>query len=274
MEIKEKEYLESIAKEIRKLTTYEIVTLGEAGHIGGTLSIADTLAVLYFKAMNIDPKNPKMEGRDRFVMSKGHAGPAVYATLALKGYFDKKELDTLNRPNTNLPSHCDMNKTIGIDMTAGSLGQGISCAVGMAIASKLKGDNAKIYAVVGDGECNEGQVWEAMLSAAHFKLDNLIVFCDNNKIQLDGYTKDIMDLGDLHAKFESFGFNTLSINGHDVEAISDAIDNGKKNVGSPTMIVLDTVKGKGLSFIEEIAPKNHSVKITKEQLEIAYKELA
>ena len=202
--------LEQIAREIRILTVKCIASLG-SGHIGGSMSIVDVLTALYYKEMNVDPKNPLMEGRDRLVVSKGHAGPAVYATLAHKGYFPESELYTLNKYGTNLPSHCDMNKTPGVDMTTGSLGQGISCALGLALGSKIKNDNATIYAIIGDGESQEGQVWEAAFFAGHKKLDNLIVFLDYNKMQLDGTLEEVNDSGNMYDKFKSFGFDTYSI---------------------------------------------------------------
>lgn len=264
--------MKTIANQIRLLTMECISSIGQ-GHIGGSFSIVDVLTVLYFKQMNVDPNNPKMEARDRLVVSKGHAGPAVYATLALKGFFDKKELLTLNRFGTHLPSHCDMNKTPGVDMTAGSLGQGISCACGLALGSKLKNDGAYIYAIIGDGESNEGQVWEAAQFAANYKLNNLIVFLDDNKLQLDGYTKDIMNPFDHAKKWESFGFYTQRVNGHDYEAIDQAINNAKAQKDAPSMIVLDTIKGYGVSFIENAGASNHSMPITKEDIEKAKKEL-
>ncbi len=264
--------LQKVAKEIRKLTARTIASIG-AGHIGGSLSIVDVLTVLYFKHMNVDPKNPKMAGRDRLIVSKGHAGPGVYATLAYKGFFPIEELDTLNKIGTNLPSHCDMNRTKGIDMTTGSLGQGISCAVGIAIASRLARDNAHIYAIVGDGESQEGQVWEAAMYASQQKLDNLIVFLDYNKYQLDGSTCDINDLGNVVDKWKSFGFNTVYIDGHNLEEIDKAIVNAKAHTGSPSMIILNTVKGKGISFAEGAGADSHSMPISKDQLQQAYKEL-
>lgn len=261
------------AKEIRYHTMDAIGTLG-VGHVGGCLSIADVLAVLYFDKMNIDPANPKMEGRDRLVVSKGHAGPAVYAALALKGYFPMEWLLTLNQPETNLPSHCDMNKTPGIDMTAGSLGQGISCAVGAAMGSKICGDGATVYCIVGDGESQEGQVWEASMTAAQYKLDNFILFLDDNKKQIDGETRDISDLIDPTAKWAAFGFNTFVVDGHNVEAIARAIDDAKalKN-GKPNFICLNTVKGKGVSFIEAAGFGNHNMPISAQQREQALSEL-
>jgi len=245
------------------------------GHIGGCLSIAEVLACLYFGegVMNIDSKNPKKEGRDRLVVSKGHAGPAVYSALALKGYFDEKELFTLNRPGTNLPSHCDMNRTPGIDMTTGSLGQGFSCAVGVAIGSKLKKDGATIYSIIGDGESQEGQIWEAAMYAGHMKLDNMIAFTDYNKCQIDGTIDQINTLGDLEKKWESFGWNVLRVDGHDCEAIMKAIEKAKKATGKPNMIILDTIKGKGVKFTEEAGVTSHNMPMSAEQTEQALKDL-
>lgn len=264
--------MKQIAKEIRTLTVECIASIGQ-GHIGGSLSIVDVLTVLYYKHMNIDPKNPKKLGRDRLVLSKGHAGPALYATLAHKGYFDKSELKTLNRLGTNLPSHCDMNKTPGVDMTAGSLGQGLSCACGMAIASKMDQDNAYIYCIIGDGEAQEGQIWEASMFASHRKLDNLIVFLDNNKLQLSGYTKDVMSIGNAVNKWESFGFYVQEIDGHDLEQIDKAIQNAKTNKEKPSMIVLNTIKGKGVKYAENAAPANHSMPLSEDNLKQILEEL-
>ena len=264
--------MDEICKQIRRMTLECIGSIG-SGHIGGSMSIVELLRVLYFDKMNVDPKNPKMEGRDRLIVSKGHAGPAVYATLALKGFFPKEWLYTLNRFGTNLPSHCDMNKTPGVDMTAGSLGQGFSCAVGVAIGSKLKKDSATIYAIVGDGESQEGQIWEAAMLGAQKKLDNLIAFTDKNNMQLDGYTDDINSLGDLKAKWRAFGWYTQEIDGHDCEAISAAIDRAKAKKGKPSMIILDTIKGKGVSFAEAAGSACHSMALPKEKVEAALAEL-
>ncbi|CDC72576.1 MAG: transketolase [Christensenellales bacterium] len=264
--------MEQIAKEIRAKTFECIASIGQ-GHIGGSLSIVDVLTVLYYKHMNVDPKNPQMNGRDRLVVSKGHAGPAVYATLCQKGYISHRELLTLNQFKTNLPSHCDMNKTPGIDMTTGSLGQGISCAVGMAIAAKLANDHAYIYCIIGDGESQEGQVWEASMYAAQKGLDNFIVFLDNNGMQIDNYTKNINGLIDPIKKWESFGFFVQSINGNSIDEIDCAIINAKKNKGMPSMIILNTIKGKGVPFIEEAGVNNHSMPISLEQLNKALEEL-
>lgn len=259
------------AKIARKLLLQEIHSAGK-GHYGGSLSIIEVLVFLYNFEMNIDVKNPKMEGRDRLVLSKGHSGPALYAVLADKGYISKEELLTLNKENTSLPSHCDMNKTNGVDMTTGSLGQGISCAVGMAKSSKIKKDKAYIYCIVGDGECNEGQVWEAALVAASFKLNNLIVFVDYNRMQLDGNLENIIDMGDIELKWKSFGFFTKSIDGHNFEEIHDAVKEGKLQ-DKPVAIILNTVKGKGVSIIEKLGYKNHSMGLTNEQFEDAIKEI-
>ena len=220
-----------------------------AGHLGGSLSIADTLAVLYGEQMKYDPKNPKWEDRDWLVMSKGHCGPALYAALALKGFFPKTMLDTLNAPGTDLPSHCDRNHTPGIDMCTGSLGQGASTAAGAALGMKMDGKDSKTYLILGDGELDEGQVWEMALFASTRHLDNLIAFVDFNKLQIDGHTNtdELCNLGDIEAKFASFGWYTQKVNGHDVEAINDAVENAKANTGCPSVIVLDTIKGYGWS---------------------------
>ena len=265
--------MKNIAKEIRALTIECIASIGQ-GHIGGSLSIVDALTVLYYKHMNIDPSNPKKEGRDRLVVSKGHAGPGVYATLAHKGYFPKEELSTLNKIGTNLPSHCDMNKTPGVDMTTGSLGQGLSCAIGLALGSKIKEDNAYIYAIIGDGESQEGQIWEAAFFASHKKLDNLIVFLDYNKMQLDGTLEEVNDSGNMYDKFKSFGFDTYSIDGHNIDEIIATIEKAKTVKGMPHMIVLNTIKGKGVSFAEAAKANSHSMPISKEALEEAIKELS
>lgn len=252
--------LEKKCMKIREMIIDEIYNVG-SGHVGGSFSAVEALVVLYNEIMNIDPYNPRMKGRDRFVLSKGHAGPALYAVLADRGYFEESLLRTLNKPDTILPSHCDMNKTPGIDMTTGSLGQGISCAVGMAYASKLAEDNAYIYVMVGDGECQEGQVWEAALSAANLGLNNLIVLIDYNKIQLDGDLTDIVDMGNLKGKWREFGFNVKSIDGHNVSEICESIIECKKCKDKPSAILLNTIKGKGVSFIENMGYKNHSMSI-------------
>lgn len=226
------------------------------GHIGGSLSIADALAVLYGSVMRIDPKNPTWEARDKLVCSKGHAGPAVYATLALKGFFPYDELKTLNQPGTNLPSHCDRNKTPGIDMTTGSLGQGTSLAVGMACGDMLKGLDSRTFLIVGDGEANEGQVWEAAMFTAAKKVTNLTWLIDNNKKQLDGYTKDILEPFDFEEKFRAFGFEAISIDGNDLDQLENALT--RKPIDRPIAIILNTVKGKGIEEVENTMG-NHSM---------------
>jgi transketolase len=249
------------------------------GHVGGCMSIVETLVVLYTRHMRIDPNNPQMEGRDRFVLSKGHAGPALYAILADKGFFDKALLETLNGPGTSLPSHCDMVRTPGIDMTTGSLGQGISCAVGIAIGSRIKGDGARIYAVLGDGENQEGQVWEAAALAGHRKLDNLIAFTDYNQQQLDGAPNEINSLEPLADRWRAFGWYVIDrVDGHDVTAVDDAIATAKSLIGKPTMIILHTVKGKGVSWavLAGATPttSNHNMPVTKEMWQQALRELS
>ena len=256
------EFLTSKARKIRD-DVIEIIGRFGSGHIGGAMSVVDALTVIYYDKANVNPADPKMVDRDRVIMSKGHAGPAMYAVLADLGYYPKEWTTTLNKNGTNLPSHCDMNKTPGIDFTAGSLGQGLSAAVGMAIGAKMDGNPATIYCFIGDGEAQEGQIWEATMLAGNRGLDNLIVFLDNNKLQLDGRTDDINSLAPAKDKWSAFGFYTQEINGHDIEAISDAIDNAKAQKGRPSMIVLDTIKGYGASFTEGLA-NCHSMSIPEE----------
>ena len=263
--------LKAISTDIRCDILRCIGHLG-VGHIGGCLSVAELLAVLYFDAMNIDPTQPKMAGRDRFICSKGHAGPAVYAALANRGFFDKAELLTLNQSGTNLPSHCDMNRTVGVDMTAGSLGQGFSCAVGIALGSKLEEDGATIYALIGDGESQEGQIWEAGMFAAAKKLDNLIAFTDYNKLQIDDEVAKVNDIAPLAEKWAAFGWNVIDVeDGNDVEQVSEAVRHAKLGIGSgrPTMVILNTKKGCGVKWIEDLGAGNHNCKITEEQAEEA-----
>ena len=254
--------LQKLALEIRIGIVEEIQARG-FGHIGGSLSLADALAVLYGAVMRYDSQNPKWPDRDKLVCSKGHAGPGVYATLAVKGFFPYEDLKTLNQPGTYLPSHCDKNKTPGVDMTTGSLGQGTSAAVGIALGDRLKGRDSRTYLLVGDGESDEGQVWESFQFAYAHKLDNLIYFIDKNGYQLDGPTDDILAHGDLAKKAQSFGLYTQEIDGHDVQAIYDAIQNAYAKKGVPSCIVLDTCKGKGATFAE---PKHdHSSQPNEEQ---------
>ena len=255
--------LKKFATDIRIQQMIEFKARG-FGHMGGSLSITDCLAALYGGIMNIDPKNPQWEDRDRLVISKGHAGPALYATLALKGYFPLEELKTLNQNGTRLPSHCDRNLTVGVDMTTGSLGQGASTACGMALGLKHSKSKSRVYLVLGDGESQEGQVWEMALFAAQNKLGNFIAFLDYNKRQLDGYVKDINNLDDPVAKFESFNWYTVKIKGDDPDLIQETIKDMQKKQGDrPGMIVLDTVKGAGVQQIIDIE-KNHHNTITPE----------
>ena len=263
--------LVDFAKEIRKHTLFAIGNLG-VGHIGGALSIVELLALLYGKTMRIDPQNPTWEDRDLLVLSKGHAGPALYATLALKGFFPIEELQTLNHGGTNLPSHCDRTRTVGIDMTTGSLGQGLSAACGLAYGGKLDGKKVFVYAIIGDGESQEGQNWEAALFAAHNKLDNLIAFTDYNKMQIDGTTDEIMSLGDIEAKWKAFGWHTQRCDGHDLDAMDKAIERAQAQTGQPSMIILDTVKGKGAFFCEGDVG-NHNMAFTLETATRAIAEL-
>lgn len=237
------------ANDIRILTIDAIGHLG-VGHIGGALSIVEVLTILYYRHMQIDPSNPQRRDRDRLVLSKGHAGPALYSALASKGYFPLEWLHTLNQGGTNLPSHCDMNLTPGIDMTTGSLGQGISAAIGICLGNRLDGIDSKVYAIIGDGETNEGQVWEGAMAASQFKLNNLIAFTDYNKMQIDGYLHEIMNIEDLNAKWVAFGWFVQRVNGHDLEEMDMAITRAKAETTRPSMIILDTKKGKGAFFAE------------------------
>ena len=260
-------------REIRYLTMDAIGHRG-VGHVGGSLSVVEALVVLYHKHLRIDPKNPEKEGRDRFVLSKGHAGPALYSILADKGYFPKEWLCTLNQPDTSLQSHVDMLRTPGVDMTAGSLGQGLSCAVGMALGSRIKKDGARIYALIGDGESQEGQIWEAAMFAGNQKLDNLIVFCDYNKLQIDGPIAEINDLEPICDKWVAFGWHVINVpDGNDAAQVDDAVIKAKTLAGKPTMIILNTVKGKGVSFAEAACVGSHNMPINKEQWQLALQEL-
>ena len=255
-----KKDLQKLALKIRIGAVEEFKARG-FGHVGGSLSVADVLAVLYGAVMKVDPKDPKMEGRDKLVCSKGHAGPAVYAALAIKGFFPYEDIKTLNQPGTDFPSHCDRNKTPGIDMTTGSLGQGTSLAVGMAMGDKIKGRDSRTFLIVGDGEIDEGQVWEAAMFTAGKKVNNLVWLIDSNKKQLDGYTEDILDTGDLRAKFEAFGFDAVRIDGSDLDQLYDALT--KQAGEKPIAVILDTVKGKGVKEVEETM-SNHSMTMPEE----------
>ncbi len=247
------------AAEIRILTLDAIGYLG-VGHIGGCMSLVEILTLLYYRHMRIDPENPKKRDRDHLVVSKGHAGPTLYSILADKGFFPIEKLHMLNQGGTDLPSHCDKNLTPGIDMTTGSLGQGLSAAIGIALGNRIDGIDSKVYAIIGDGESNEGQVWEAAQAAPQFRLNHLIAFTDYNKLQLDGYMNDIMNIEDISAKWESFGWFVQRVNGHDFAQMDDAIERAKKEPLRPSMIILDTVKGKGVSFAENDVT-NHNMKL-------------
>ena len=252
--------LQKLALEIRIGIVEEIQARG-FGHIGGSLSLADALAVLYGAVMRYDSQNPKWPDRDKLVCSKGHAGPGVYATLAVKGFFPYEDLKTLNQPGTYLPSHCDKNKTPGVDMTTGSLGQGASAAVGIALGDRLKGRDSRTYLLVGDGESDEGQVWEAAMFTAAKKITNLIWLVDDNKKQLDGYTQDVLPIFDLEAKFAAFGFDARRVDGNDIAQVYDALT---APIGDkPRAIILDTVKGKGIREVEETMG-NHSMTVAAE----------
>jgi len=263
--------LEKKANIIRRYIV-EMISNAEGGHIGGALSIADIMAVLYFYILRIDPENPEWEDRDRVVLSKGHASAAWYAALAERGYFPKEELLTFDHINSRLQGHPDMNKTPGVDMSSGSLGQGISAALGMALAARYLEKTYRTFVILGDGETQEGQVWEAAMTAAHYKLDNLIVILDYNKLQLFGQTNTIMNIEPVIEKWQAFGWNTIEINGHRINEITQALEEAVKFEGKPTIIVAHTIKGKGVSFMENKV-EWHSLAPTEEQAKQALKEL-
>ena len=245
----DKQALLKTANEVRKgiLTA---VHSAKSGHPGGSLSAADIMTYLYFEEMNVDPKDPKKADRDRFVLSKGHAAPGLYSTLAQKGYFPVEDLKTLRHVGSYLQGHPDMKHIPGVDMSAGSLGQGISAAVGMAISAKLSGDTYRVYTMLGDGEIQEGQVWEAAMLAGHRKLDNLVVIVDNNNLQIDGTVEEVNSPYPIDKKFEAFNFHVINIDGHDFDAIDAAFKEAREIKGQPTAIIAKTVKGKGVSFME------------------------
>lgn len=265
-------FLEEKAKEIRK-SIVTMIAEANSGHPGGSLSATDILTCLYFSEMNIDPENPKMPNRDRFVLSKGHAAPAIYAVLAEKGYFSKDELLTLRKYGSKLQGHPDMKKLSGIEVSTGSLGQGLSVANGMALNAKIFKEDYRVYAILGDGEVQEGQIWEAAMAAAHYKLDNICAFLDNNDLQIDGNVSKIMGVEPLAKKWESFGWNVIEIDGHNFEEILSALEKAKECKGKPTMIVAKTIKGKGVSFMENVCGF-HGVAPTAEEKEKALAELA
>ncbi len=250
-----------------------MICKASSGHPGGSLSATDILVALYYgEVIKVDPKNPKEETRDRFVLSKGHAAPALYAVLADKGFFDKKILGTLRQYGSPLQGHPDMNKVPGIDASTGSLGQGLSIASGMAISEKIYKTGFRVYALLGDGELQEGQIWEAAMTAAHYGLDNLIAVVDNNNLQIDGNVTDVMNVNPIDEKFKAFGWNVLKAEGHSFESLMDAFDKAKEFKGKPTVIIANTVKGKGVSFMENVCGF-HGVAPTCDETEQAICEL-
>lgn len=264
-------HLQEIARRVRAgilVGTYH----AKSGHPGGSLSIADILSYLYFEEMNIDPKNPKWEDRDRFVLSKGHTAPALYAVLAERGYFPKEDLATLRKIDSYLQGHPDMKGTPGVDMTTGSLGLGISAACGMALSAKYKKEDHRVYAILGDGETEEGQVWEAAMFAAHYKLDNLVAFVDWNGLQIDGKIADVMDPTPHDKKLAAFGWHVISIDAHNFEEIAAALAEARTVKGKPTAIIARSVKGKGVSFMEDQVDW-HGKAPNAEQFVAAMKEL-
>lgn len=269
--IKNIEELKLIAKDVRR-DIVSMLTESCSGHPGGSLSAADILTTLYFGEMNVDPKNPKDENRDRFVLSKGHAAPVLYSVLARKGFFEVEELNTLRKIGSRLQGHPSMKCLPGVDMSTGSLGQGISSAVGMALAGKIDNKNYRVYALLGDGELEEGQVWEAAMSAAHYKLNNLTAFIDFNGLQIDGDITKVMNPSPIDKKFEAFGWNVLTIDGHSIEEIQVAIEKAKACSDKPTAVICKTIKGKGVSFMENVAAW-HGTAPSKEQCEQALAEI-
>ena len=271
MKITDIKQLQEKAKEVRK-GIIEAVYSNKSGHPGGSLSIADIMTVLYFNQMNIDEKNPKWEDRDRLVLSKGHCSPALYSCLANRGFFDVEKLKTFRNINSNLQGHPDMNKVPGVDISSGSLGQGLSCANGMAIAGKMDNKNYRVYCILGDGEIEEGQVWEAAMASNKYKLDNLCVIVDNNNLQIDGTIEEVKGLEHIEEKFESFGFNVITVNGNKIADLIQAFDKAKTTKGKQTAIVAITTKGKGVSFMENQASW-HGKAPNEEQYKQAMEEL-
>ena len=263
--------LEKLAKKFRREILI-MTTKAGSGHPGGSLSAIDIITAIYFHQLRHDPSNPKWEDRDRFVLSKGHACPALYAVLSELGYFPKDEIYNLRRIGSILQGHPDMVKTPGVEMSTGSLGQGLSAAIGMALAAKLDRKDYRVYVMLGDGEINEGQVWEAAMVAAKYKLDNLIAILDRNRYQLDGYTEDFLPLEPLAEKWRSFGWHVMEMDGHNMKEILDTLDEAEKVKGKPVMIIAHTIKGKGVSFMEN-ENKYHGKALTPEELEKALKEL-
>ncbi len=271
MEKKRKTELAILANKVRK-NALTAVYSAQSGHPGGSLSVADVLTYLYCEVMNVDHKNPKMADRDRLVLSKGHVCPALYSVLAYKGFFAEDDLKTFRKSDSFLQGHPDMNKVPGIDMSTGSLGQGISAAGGMALAAKIDNKNYNVYTILGDGELEEGQVWEQAMFAAHYKLDNLIAFVDNNGLQIDGNISDVMNPNPIDKKFESFGWKVIAANAHDFDSLEAAVNEAKSVKGQPTVIIMKSVKGKGVSFMEN-NPGWHGAAPNEEQYKQAMGEL-
>lgn len=271
MKITQVEQLQKMAKTVRK-EIVEQVYKAQSGHPGGSLSIADILTVLYFNELNIDPKNPKWDNRDRVVLSKGHCSPALYSCLANRGFFEIKELEEFRSIEGKLQGHPDMNKVVGVDMTTGSLGQGLSAANGMAIAAKLDKKNYRVYCILGDGEIEEGQIWEAAMASSKYKLDNLCVVIDNNNLQIDGTIGEVMNSYPIDEKFKSFGFQVINIDGHNIEEIIKSFEVAKNIKDRPTCIIAKTIKGKGISFMENEV-QWHGKAPNEEQYKQAIKEL-
>ena len=265
------EELKQKAKEIRKDIITEVY-YAKSGHPGGSLSIADIMAVLYFNELRIDKDNPRWEDRDRLILSKGHCSPALYAALAERGYIDREDLKTFRKLESNLQGHPDLNKVPGVDMTSGSLGQGLSIANGIAIAGKMDKKDYRVYAILGDGELEEGQIWEAAMTSNKYNLDNLCVIVDNNNLQIDGTIEEVMSSYPIDKKFESFGFNVINIDGHNYEEILKAFKNAKNTKNMPTCIIAKTIKGKGISFMENKA-EWHGKAPSEEQYNQAINEL-
>ena len=263
--------LQQIANEVRK-GIVTAVHSAKSGHPGGSLSSADIMTYLYFEEMNVDPKEPKKADRDRFVLSKGHVAPALYSTLAQKGYFPVEDLKTLRHVGSYLQGHPDMKGTPGVDMSGGSLGQGISVAAGIALSAKLSNENYRVYTMLGDGEIQEGQVWEAAMFAGHRKLDNLVVIVDNNGLQIDGNVDDVCSPYPIDKKFEAFNFHVINIDAHNFDEIRKAFEEAKNTKGQPTAIIAKSVKGKGVSFMENRA-EWHGSAPNDEKYEIAMDEL-
>lgn len=267
----EKKNLAATACKVR-MGVIEATHGAKSGHPGGSLSAADLFTYLYFKQLRIDPQNPRWDDRDRFVLSKGHTAPGLYSALALRGFFPTADLPTLRHIGSYLQGHPNMNMTPGVDMSTGSLGQGISTAAGMALAARVRGKDYHTYALLGDGEIQEGQVWEAFMFSAHYKLDNLTIFIDNNNLQIDGQVCDVMSPYPIDEKLAAFGFHVININGHDLDAIAAAIDEALATKGKPTAIIMKTVKGKGVSFMENKAGW-HGKAPNDEEYETAMQEL-